>query len=143
MNRDPIADALRRERRRYRLGDDAACSFCGEGDSVVLKKITDKALRRAIRRKILEAHHPVGAAHDPELRIWLCLNCHAKATEGQRRGCVDFKPQNDVWRRHIERLKSQQAFFLSYADATGCWVEELEAEDQRPDSRGVGKEGQT
>jgi hypothetical protein len=62
---DPIAADGRRTRRRTLIPEEAACVLCGLSDPSGLR---------------LEDDHPLGFRAADDVRIWLCLNCHAKQT---------------------------------------------------------------
>jgi hypothetical protein len=81
MSGDPIGDDVRKQRRRRRLGDNAACAICGE---------TDRDLLTRVSRSLLERHHVAGRANDAELNVVVCLNHHAKLSEAQRDSSVDL-----------------------------------------------------
>ena len=92
MDRDPTQTSKRRAARQRRLGADAAC-FCGE-----------------TAPEALERHHPLGRAHDPELTIVLCRNCHAKANESQRMTGTPMVAQSNVLDRLFACLRAAEAF---------------------------------
>jgi hypothetical protein len=75
--KDPIASALRRNKRERNLPPDAACGLCGETDIEVLA-------RRKVHRSLLEDHHVLTESCDELVVVVLCLNCHARATAVQR-----------------------------------------------------------
>jgi hypothetical protein len=62
---DPIAADRRRTRRRTLIPEEAACVLCGLSDPDTLR---------------LEDDHPMGWQAADDVRIWLCLNCHARQT---------------------------------------------------------------
>ena len=110
MNRTRAKKAVRGARLLKRFGPDAACAWCGESRLHLL----------------LEFHHPAGRAHDPDLTIILCRNCHAIASEGQHCGAVPMKAQADILARQIARHRALAAFYRDAADS-----EERAAEDLR------------
>ena len=126
MDRGPTRTEVREARRRQRLGPGAACVFCGEGALEALKRVTDPALASAVRRVLLEAHHPLGRANDPNLTIVLCRNHHAKATESLSRGAVPMWFQSHVLDREIARRKAWAVFLRDAANAEDRAAEELE-----------------
>ena len=79
-DRDPEKTAVRTAQRELRLGADAACALCPERSLEVLREVTGAKVAAHVREVLLELHHVLGRAHDPKLRILLCLNCHARAT---------------------------------------------------------------
>ena len=62
---DPIAADRRRTRRRTLIPAEAACVLCGLSDPSGL---------------LLQDDHPLGVRADDGVRVWLCLNCHARQT---------------------------------------------------------------
>jgi len=86
MASDPIGDDLRKQRRRRRLGRDAACVVCGETNPEVLRRLP---------RSLLERHHLAGRANDAELTAVVCLNHHAILSEAQRDSGVDLASDPD------------------------------------------------
>ena len=101
FEKDPFANDARRNRRQARLGDCAACVMCGysKPESLV-----------AGPSDLLEKHHALGASHDPSLTMWVCRNCHAELTEGQRDAGVDLERGE----RHL--LERIEAFLRAIAD---------------------------
>lgn len=117
VDRDPTRTAAREARRRKLLGPDASCALCG---------VRWLEMLRNACAGLLEKHHVLGRAHDPELTIVLCHNCHTRATEAQRRGEVPMKPQSNVIDRAIAALKSLEAFLEAALDALARWIADLE-----------------
>ena len=81
VDTDPIRTDTRRARRQRRFPIDAACVLCLEQ--------TPEALWLG-GSTLIEAHHVAGRQNDAKLIAPLCLNCHRKATEGQRVAGVDL-----------------------------------------------------
>ena len=101
FEKDPFANDARRNRRQARLGDDPTCVMCGYSKPEALV---------AGPSGLLEKHHALGAANDPGLTMWVCRNCHAELTEGQRDAGVAL----DRGERHpLERI---EAFLRAIAD---------------------------
>lgn len=86
MNDDPINNDSRKARRERRLGEGKSCSICGETDEAVL---------------VLHWHHPAGRTNMDELRIRLCLNCHARHHATMSDEGVDLEHRTTVT---IDRL---------------------------------------
>src|SRR5262245_49744934 len=101
MTPDPVRSDARRARHLRKLGPDAACALCGV--------MTPEVLIVA-KRTVLEAHHACGRAHDPDLTIPLCRNCHAVQTEGQRMAGVDFSPPSTFLHQLVAALTSLGMF---------------------------------
>ena len=78
---DPVQNDARASRRRRRLPPEAACLLCGE--------TSPEALWLG-GSTLIEDHHVAGRKNDARLVAPLCLNCHRKATAGQRDVGVDL-----------------------------------------------------
>lgn len=140
MDRDPVKTAVRRARRQQRLGSEASCAFCGVPDQESLRSVDDPKLRDRIRQRLLERHHPLGSAQDPELTITLCRNCHALATESLRCADVHMVIQGNPLDRQIASSKAWGAFYRDAAEAEDRMVEDWEEfsdflDDECPDWR--------
>jgi len=126
VDRDPIKTAVRNAKREQRLGSDAACGLCGLAELAALRVVTDPALIDAVLQALRARHHPGCRAHDSELTIILCLNCHAIVTESQLRGAVPMVPQPNELERQIARQRALATFFQDLADAEDRAAEALE-----------------
>ncbi len=93
MSVSAVRSELRRARKRSRLPVGAVCTYCGE--------------RRP--DALLDAHHVVGRALDPDLVVVLCRNCHAVETAGQ------------LDRRLFERIRQADTVL----DRAALWAREL------------------
>ena len=97
MPHDPMDGPRRRHRRQQRLGPDARCVRCGE---------TNPECLMPVGRSILEQHHVAGEAHEPELTIVVCRNCHALFSAAQQDDGVPLTPQPTVLERVIAATKA-------------------------------------
>ena len=109
-DKNPKNTARREARRRRRLPADAVCLTCGENAPVAL-----------------ELHHPMGAAHEPDLTAPVCKNCHAKTTEGQLREEVPLRATQNLPDRLAAILTALAAFFRFLADALDRLVADVKA----------------
>ena len=102
MSKDmnPKKTAVREAKRQRRLPPNAVCSTCEESAHVTL-----------------EMHHPMGTAHEPNLTVPLCKNCHAKATDDQYREGVPLSATDSLPDRLAAILGALAAFFRFLADA--------------------------
>jgi len=126
IDRDPEKTAVRTAQRELRLGVDKACAFCGERSLEVLREVTGPKIAAHVREVLLELHHVLGRAHDPQIRILLCLNCHARATEGQLRNAVPMQPQDNFLYRLRAALRSVAAFLEEALAAVERWLKDLD-----------------
>lgn len=110
MEHDPRLNDLRKEKRRRRLGPDAACMLCGESDPVVL-------------------HHTAGRSNDLDLEGPVCLNCHQRAHEALRDGGVDLeRGTNPTVPERIEAiLRALATFFALLGQVLWDWAERQRA----------------
>ena len=99
MDRDPIKTAIRRMRR-----PSGVCIRCGYTNPFALTRI---------RRSLLEGDHVLGQNHDPDLIVFICLNCHAEVTEARRQRNIFMKFEPD--RRPLIALM-QEAEALLFED---------------------------
>jgi hypothetical protein len=106
VEKDPIRNDRRRARRARRLGEDATCLLCGY-------RRNTRALRN-VSRHFLEEHHLLGWATDETLTAWLCLNCHAEATDDQLTHGVDLhaSPQRPVAEQVADELRQMGAILV-------------------------------
>lgn len=119
MSEDPIKTEKRRAKRELMVGRDQACASCGISDLFALRRF--------------EEHHAAGKAHDPNLTVVLCLNCHALATEAQRQEGVDLTQQLNPIEVAAQALKSLLAFFRLLCDGFERFIEGLSNEVARLD----------
>jgi len=125
-NQHPIRTARRNAQREERLGKDAFCLFCGYGCLESLTQVTRKWLEsKGVSPdwidRLLEDHHIVGEAHDPDLLITLCLNCHREITEGVAREGVSMHPEKNVPKLVALMLIATAVLFESLAKSFRKW----------------------
>ena len=108
MPYDPMDAARRKHRRQQRLGPDAVCVTCGERNP-------DKLTR--ISRSLLERHHALGAAHDAQLTIVVCLNCHARFSAAQQDDGVPLKPEDNLLERGLAMMAAAGSSLKVMGDA--------------------------
>lgn len=135
-NQYPIRTARRKALREERLGRDAFCLFCGYGCLESLTQVTRKWLEsKGISpdwiKRLLEDHHVGGEVHDPDLLITLCLNCHREVTEGVAREGVDMRPEVDIRRLTVLRLRASAVHFEHLAKSYRKWANLLEGEGNK------------
>jgi len=109
---------LRKIRRLRVLGEDAACVLCGERNPEALKQR---------KKSIVEDNHIGGENNDKKLTEMLCLNCHRKVTELQRKYGVELchHPRNLVERmRNV--LKGLAASRFAEAERLLDWEFQIE-----------------
>lgn len=118
MSANPITAASRRERRTQRFGTGNACVRCGVSEPRVLVPI---------RRRLLEAHHACGRAHDNELTVPVCRNCHALLTEAQLAAGVQLEPPPTLLHQVAAALASLFSLLHELSERGLDWVRGLEA----------------
>jgi hypothetical protein len=127
IDRDPEKKAVRTVQRELRLGVDAACLFCGLGELAALQEVLNPELAKAVRQAVLEEHHALGRALDPNFKIILCRTCHAMAHETFRRGAVPMAPQGNALDRLIARRRGLTALLHDLLNASERDLADLEA----------------
>lgn len=110
-DKNPKKTTARESKRQRRFPPDAVCIACGESALVAL-----------------EMHHPMGAAHEPDLTVPLCKNCHAKATEDQLREDVPLSATDSLLDRLAAILGALAAFFRFLADSFNRLQDQLHAQ---------------
>ena len=134
MEENAIQNATRRAKQKRRLGKDAECALCGFAEPEGLRRVPLSKLNREARR-IIEQHHVVGRANDPELTIPLCLICHAKATEQLRSVGASMRPSRTFLEKLIAILKALGAFLKELGERFVRWANELAACVQALDAK--------
>jgi hypothetical protein len=132
-NQFPIRTARRKALREERLGKDAFCLFCPYGPLESLTKVSRKWLEsKGVSKdwlaRLLEDHHVVGEAHDPDLLVTLCLNCHREVTEGLAREGVSMRPEKNISKLIALMLRASAVFFEALAKSYRKWATLLENE---------------
>jgi hypothetical protein len=129
IDNNPISTAVRRERRQARFRTyPPVCFLCPESDLETLTPVTLGWLEGwgvDVRRVLIELHHHYGEAHDSELVVPLCLNCHRKATEGLAQEGVTMQPIADTVTRTVLMLHADAAFFERFAASRRRMAEDL------------------
>jgi hypothetical protein len=111
---DPIASTTRRGKREQLLGDNPACLLCGLAN-------IDSLLPAS--RSLLEAHHLVGRANDPDLTAPLCRNCHAEVTEGYRDAGVPLNHPPTLLHQLAAILRGLGSMLSSVGRRLSDWAE--------------------
>jgi hypothetical protein len=132
----PIRTARRKALREERLGKDALCLFCGYGCLESLTKVSrnwleSKGISKDWIDHLLEDHHSLGEAHDPDLIVILCLNCHREITEGLAREGVSMRPEKNVSKLVVLMLRASGVFFEALAKSYRKWANLLENEENK------------
>jgi hypothetical protein len=130
-DRYPIRTARRKTLRVDRLGDNAFCLFCGYARLESLTQVTRQWLEacgisKSRIDRLLEVHHIVGEARDPDLTVTLCLNCHREITEGLAREGVGMHPEKNLFKLIAAMLRASAVLFDFLAAAYRKWASRLE-----------------
>ena len=131
----PIQTARRKALRRDRFGNNNFCLFCGYGCLESLTQVSRRWLEaRGIHKerlnRLLEEHHVVGEAHDPDLLVTLCLNCHREITEGLACEGVSMHPERNIHKLVALVLRGSAVFFEFLASSYRKWASLLEELDE-------------
>ena len=130
-DQSPIRTARRKVLREDRLGRNAFCLFCGYACLESLTHVSRewleaKGISKDWLDRLLEEHHIVGEAHDPDLIVTLCLNCHREITEGLAREGVTMKPEKDRHKRVALMLRGSAVLFDFLAASFRKWANLLD-----------------
>lgn len=131
----PIQTARRKVLREDRIGKNAFCLFCGYAcleslTQVSRKWLESKGITKDRLDRLLEKHHVVGEAHDPDLMVTLCLNCHREITEGLAREGVSMHPERDIHKLIALVLRGSAVLFEFLASSYRKWATLLERQDE-------------
>lgn len=131
----PIRTARRKVLREDWLGSDVFCLFCGYACLESLTHVSRNWLEaRGIQKgridRWLEEHHIVGQAHDSDLTVTLCLNCHREITEGLAREGVSMRPEKNLRKLIALMLRASAVLFESLATSYRKWASLLENQSE-------------
>lgn len=134
-NRDPIRSARRKVARKERLGGNAFCLFCGYAcleslTAVSCRWLNDRGISDDRLERLLEEHHIHGQAHDPNLTVTLCLNCHREITEGLAREGVSMRPERNSTRRIALQLRASAVLLESLGTSYRRLATDLETDQE-------------
>jgi hypothetical protein len=102
-----------------------------EGLTQVSRKwLEARGITRERLNRLLEQHHKDGAAHDPDLKITLCLNCHREITEGLAREGVSMYPERNLHKVIAHMLRASAVLFDSLAKSYRKWASLLDRETE-------------
>jgi hypothetical protein len=98
--RNPARAARRETEVSEKLGAEGpACIYCGHSELPALRRISRKHLRE---------HHLLGRNHDPDLTVFVCLNCHAMVhDEILPNAGVDLELESDPIKRVAMMLRAE------------------------------------
>ena len=109
-DKNPKKTARREARQRRRVPRDACCIFCGESDP-----------------RVLEMHHVLGRAHEPDVTAPVCTNCHRKESDRQIREEVPLSGTDNLPDRLAAILGALAAFLRSLADLLDRLADQVKA----------------
>jgi hypothetical protein len=89
-----------------------------------------KGFTRDELTRLLEKHHITGEAHDPDLTVTLCLNCHREITEELACEGVNMRPEKDIHKLTALRLRASAQLFESLAKSNREWATSLENQNE-------------
>jgi hypothetical protein len=119
---NPARAARRKTELQERLGSERPrCKYCGCAEPVVLRPVT---------RKFLVDHHLLGKNHDPDSKVFVCLNCHALVHENLLVAGVDLEPEPNPIKRVAEMLRAEAVHYEMMATAKRRQVALLEGGKQ-------------
>ena len=113
MEKNPIKNDARRTARESQIGSERTCRLCQEADIASLTRGP---------RSLLEEHHVVGQANDPDLTITLCFNCHRKLTERMRANGTSMHTPKTCLDQLVAFLLGLAAFFRMLSEKLTEWA---------------------
>jgi hypothetical protein len=127
----PIRRARRKVNRKKRLGINPFCLFCGYACLESLSRVScrwleERSIPKDRLNQLLELHHGLGEAHEPDVVITLCLNCHREITEGLASEGVSMHPETNLLKLMAGVLRSSAVLFESLAKSYRKWAGRLE-----------------
>lgn len=134
-DQQPMRTARRKVLRKDRFGGNNFCLFCGYACLESLTRVTRqwleaKGVPRELLDRLLEDHHVIGEAHDPDLIVTLCLNCHREITEGLAREGVSMYPERNIYKLVAVVLRGSAVLFEFLASSYRKWASLLEESDE-------------
>jgi hypothetical protein len=134
-DQDPRRTARRRAHKKDRFANNNFCLFCGyaclEALTIVSRQwLETKGVPAQVLGRLLERHHIHGKAHDPNLVITLCLNCHREITEGLMREGVIMYPQKKARKLVTAKLRASAVLLDSLASSCRDSASLLEESDE-------------
>ncbi|HTT19588.1 MAG TPA: hypothetical protein VMG82_11605 [Candidatus Sulfotelmatobacter sp.] len=134
-DQDPRRTARRNARRKNRFGSNNFCLFCGYSCLESLTQVSRRWLAAngvaaELLNRLLEDHHAHGEAHDPDLLVTLCLNCHREITEGLLREGVSMYPETNVHKLVALKLRASAVLLESLASSYRDSATLLEESDE-------------
>lgn len=131
----PMRTARRKALRKDRFGSNDFCLFCGYACLEALTRISRrwleaKGVPTELLNHLLEDHHVIGEAHDPDLIVTLCLNCHREITEGLAREGVSMYPERNIHKLVALVLRGSAVLFEFLASSYRKWASLLEDSDE-------------
>src|SRR5438067_298265 len=130
-DRDPIRTARRTALREKQVAECPFCLFCGYACLEALTRVTrawleENGIDEDRLKRLLEAHHLLGAAHDPNTLVTLCLNCHREITEKLAREGVSMRPEKNLHKLVALVLRASAVLFECLANSYRNWANILE-----------------
>ena len=109
-SRNPARAARRKTELLQRLGAERpVCIYCGYAEPVALRRVSRKYLRK---------HHVLGRNHDPDLTVFVCLNCHALVhDEMLPEAEVELRRESDPIKRVATMLRAEAVHFEMLASS--------------------------
>ena len=134
-DKQPIRTARRTNRRKDRFGSNNFCLRCGYACLESLTTVTRRWLETngvpaKLLDRLLEDHHIHGEAHDPNLVVTLCLNCHREITEHLMREGVSMRPAKNRHELIALKLKGSAVLLESLASSWRDMASLLDESDE-------------
>jgi hypothetical protein len=85
--------------------------------TVTLRRLEEEGIPARLLDRLVEDHHAHGEAHDPNLIVTLCLNCHREITEGLMREGVSMYPEKNLYKLVASKLRASAVLLESLASS--------------------------
>ena len=134
-DQDPRRTARRNAHRKNRFGSNNFCLFCGYACLESLTQVSRRWLEAngipaELLDRLLEEHHVHGKAHDPDLLVTLCLNCHREITEKLVREGISMRPEKNLQKFIALKLRGSAVLLESLASSFRDSASSLEKSDE-------------
>jgi hypothetical protein len=134
-DQDPRRTARRNAHREERFGSSNFCLCCGYAcleslTQVSCRWLEENGIPADLLNRLLEDHHVHGKAHDPNLLVTLCLNCHREITEKLMRQGVSMRPERNAHKLIALKLKGSAVLLESLASSFRDSASSLEESDE-------------
>ena len=113
---DPIQNDVRKRAWKQRFGPKPVCVLCRFDQPEGLTLVS---------WSMIDVQHVHGAKHDPDLKVPICRNCHARITELNRQAGASMTEPANLLEHLLTVLRALGAFFRLLGEALLKLAEKL------------------